>query len=197
MDLYAYAQMGKLEALVTANGISVPRCRGYRLMKDEEPVPPEKIQEMIQQQAIEEAEDLIRIDDFPVCSAPWRSYNPTTDKRIKRYMLRGKNEDGREVSIGIRWERVHGKVRKRLKFAIKRATRRVNEQYELWNRYAGEKDVLYIHARLGSRSWTDYATREAITEQPWFLAKVDDYWDGSYCDIYARLKELPKEEPET
>lgn len=35
MDLYAYCQIDELDELAKKNGISVPRLRGYRLMKDE------------------------------------------------------------------------------------------------------------------------------------------------------------------
>ena len=48
--------------------------------------------------------------------------------------------------------------------------------------------MLYIHARLGTTSWTDEKTKAEVTRQPWFLAKVDDSFDSSYCDIYARIR---------
>ena len=38
MDLGAYAQIDDLGAIAKANKIEVPRLRGYRLMKDEEPI---------------------------------------------------------------------------------------------------------------------------------------------------------------
>lgn len=59
--------------------------------------------------------------------------------------------------------------------------------HTLFNSYVGRDDVLYIHARLGSTSWTDEKTKAEVTRQPWFLAKVDDSFDSSYCDIYARI----------
>ena len=188
MDLYAYAQMQALEELVKANGIDVPRCRGYRLMKDEEPVSQNEIEEMIREQAILEAENIVLIDDFPVCKSCWRTLSSTTDRRKRRYLVMQKNEKGWEHPVAIRWDRFHGKARKRLKLAIKRATKRVVAQYDLWNQYAGREDILYIHARLGSTSWMDEATKSFVTSQPWCLGKVDDYWDTSYCDIYATIK---------
>lgn len=188
MDLHAYAQMQALDSLVKANGIYVPRCRGYRLMKDEEPVSQEKIDEMIRDQALQEAENIILIEDFPVCQSCWREFGPMTDRRKRRYLVMEKKENGWESPVAIRWDRLHGKVRKRLKFAIKRAAKRVRAQYNLWNQYAGREDVLYVHARLGSTSWTDEETKASVTRQPWCLAKVDDYWDTSYCDIYATIR---------
>ena len=41
MDIFAYAQIGDLEQLAESNGISVPRLRGYRLMRDERPIDPD------------------------------------------------------------------------------------------------------------------------------------------------------------
>lgn len=193
MDLHAYAQMQALDSLVKANGIYVPRCRGYRLMKDEESVSQEKIDEMIRDQALQEAENIILIADFPVCQSCWREFSPMTDRRKRRYLIMEKKENGWESPVAIRWDRFHGKARKRLKFAIKRAAKRVRAQYNLWNQYAGREDVLYVHARLGSTSWTDEETKSSVTRQPWCLAKVDDYWDTSYCDIYATIR-IPEED---
>ena len=39
MDLYAYSQIEKLEELVKANGINLPRLRGYSLMSKEDVSP--------------------------------------------------------------------------------------------------------------------------------------------------------------
>jgi hypothetical protein len=45
MDLYAYSQIDDLKKYLEENNINVPRLRGLRLMKDEEPVSEEKIKE--------------------------------------------------------------------------------------------------------------------------------------------------------
>ena len=89
--------------------------------------------------------------------------------------------------MAVRWDRVHGKRRNAVKRVFKQVRRDVKEQYDLFNSYVGREDVLYIHARLGSTSWTDEKTKAEVTRQPWFLAKVDDSFDSSYCDIYARI----------
>ena len=60
----------------------------------------------------------------------------------------------------------------------------VIRQCETWNKYAGRKDVLYIHSRIG------YNT-EGIDDQPWFLDHVCDAYDGTYCDIYALITIFP------
>ena len=32
-----------------------------------------------------------------------------------------------------------------------------------------------------------YTEKDSIVKQPWFLDRVDDYWDDTYCDFYTRL----------
>ena len=49
MDLGAYMQIADLEEVAKANGIEVPRLRGYRLMANEEQITEEQIQEIIPQ----------------------------------------------------------------------------------------------------------------------------------------------------
>ena len=118
MDLGAYMQIGDLEQLAKANNIEVPRLRGYRLMKDEEPLSAKQIKEMAKE-------------------------------------------------IGITEEKV-------------------KHQYDVFNKYAGKENILYIHARIGGGNWDCFGGNE-LTKQPWFLEKVDDCFDCTYCDIYAQL----------
>ena len=61
MDLYAYTQIVDLQAIADKNGIFVPRCRGYRLMKNEHCVTAAEIEQMISDQALYEAEKLFRL----------------------------------------------------------------------------------------------------------------------------------------
>ena len=102
MDLGAYLQIESLDVIAKANGIEVPRLRGYRLMSTEKP-----------------------------CSD-------------------------------------------------------TSEQYRIFNKYVGRDDVLYIHARIGGANWAFYGGGE-LEKQPWFIEKVDDEYDNTYCDIYARI----------
>ena len=57
----------------------------------------------------------------------------------------------------------------------------------MWNKYVGRENVLYIHSRIGGTNW-DYYNGNELTKQPWFLEKVDNYFDSTYCDIYALIK---------
>lgn len=48
------------------------------------------------------------------------------------------------------------------------------------------KNVLYIHARLGTSNWSN-TTWEDFRKSSWFLDGCDDASDRSYCDIYAKI----------
>lgn len=186
MDLFAFSQIEDLSKIANANGINVPRLRGYRLMADEKPVTEEEIHEMIQKQAVEEAKDLC-VSNWG--KNIWHSYCKRTDKIRKKYLIRQTSEENKyQEEIGIRWDRIHGKRRKLLKWNIRKAERRIRDQYALWNKYAGQTDILYIHARIGGNNWRWYEAETTVANQPWFLAKVDDCWDPTYCDIYAKLQ---------
>ena len=184
MDLYAYTQIEDLQAIADRNGISVPRCRGYRLMKNEERVTAAEIEQMIIEQALYEAEKLFRLHP----SGLFYEYSDCAKARARRYIVIRKNENGFDEPVAVRWDRVHGKKRKAVKRVFRQVRRDVKDQYALFNSCVGREDVLYIHARLGSTSWTDEKTKAEVTRQPWFLAKVDDSFDSSYCDIYARIE---------
>lgn len=59
-------------------------------------------------------------------------------------------------------------------------------QIERFNNYCGQEGVYMIHARVGGDNWDYYDGEEKIATQPWFLEKVDDDFDNTYCDIYVR-----------
>jgi len=60
------------------------------------------------------------------------------------------------------------------------------KQYETFNKYVGRNDILCIHARIGGSNWPYY--KDQVINQPWFIEKIDDGFDETYCDIYARIK---------
>lgn len=194
MDLGAYANIDTLEKVAEANHISVPRLRGYRLMKFEDRV---DLAECLKGIETSCCEDLIE------CSwdqGGWYSFGPTTDRNKKRYMT-WHNEvntrcDGstysRIVFDDIKWEKIHGKHRKVLKLAIKQKKKSTLAQYDTWNKYCGRDDVLYIHARIGGNNWTYYEGNKLVATQPWFLDRVDDCFDCTYCDIYAKISVFPE-----
>ena len=188
MDLYAYCQIEDLEKIAKDNGIEIPRLRGYRLMRDETPVTRDEIKKMKDESAIDVAKRLCRAKPFwnphPFCS----TYNSYTDYLIDFYLVKGKDEEGNDCYTDIRWDRIHGKKRKILKYEIKKKKRAIQAQYDAWNQYAGKEGVLYVHSRMGGGNWKYYEDKDSIIKQPWFLERVDDCWDNTYCDFYCSVK---------
>lgn len=163
MDLYAYSQIADLSEIAKKNGIECPRLRGYRLMKAEEPITSEFWKE--EKYIVHIVEDLYG----------WR-----TDEKRNFYVL-----DNGGIKQ-VRWDRIHGKKRKILKTAIHNNNTRYKRQFDMWNKYAGQDGVLYIHARIGGNNWPYYY--KDVVNQTWFIEKVDDAFDSTYCDIYASIK---------
>ena len=98
-----------------------------------------------------------------------------------------------KMPVDVNWKNVHGKHRKLLKYTLRKTAKLVNAQYAVWNRYAGRADILYIHARIGGGNWPYY--RGEVENKPWFLEKIDDAFDSTYCDIYAQMKTTEEVRP--
>ena len=188
MDLGAYIQIEDLEKIAKDNNIEVPRLRGYRLMKDEQIVPSEEIKKLMKDCEVMVCERLCQAEPF------WSSYpdyycsSSYTDFLRDYFLIKKLDEDGYKKYVGIRWDRIHGWKRKVLKFAIKKQKRRIQKQLDMYNKYVGNENVLYIHARVGGDNWNYYDCNHLLNK-PWFLDKVDDYFDDTYCDIYALINQ--------
>ena len=178
MDLGAYVNIGEdeIEQIVKANGIEVPRLRGYRLMKDEEPVDLKTM--WTKADDAECAIDLCVSRPFWNTNTNLSEYSEVTDWYKEYFLL--PNEGG------VRWDRIHGWKRRVLKTYIHNEKKRKLEQYKVWNKYAGRDDILYIYARIGGGNWPYYFDK--VINQPWFIEKVDDSFDSTYCDIYAKIE---------
>lgn len=178
MDLGAYANIEALDELVKKNGIYCPRLRGYRLMKDEEKVDINEVTKGIDKQCLHNF-----CTSMPIWSTnpKWYESSDYTDYVCKYY-----GGDIFDKDSVVRWDRIHGKKRRILKTAIHNKKKEILRQYEMWNKYVGRPDILYIHARLGGANWEYYHSQ--VDKQPWFLEKVDDSFDSTYCDIYAKIK---------
>lgn len=187
MDLGAYAQINELEQIAKENGIEVPRLRGYRIMKNEEPVSKEHINEMKRNCEISVVKDLCEATPFWNSNPQYWTMDTYTDYLKQYFLTVEKDEDGRLEYTGIRWDRIHGWKRKVLKFEIKKQKRRIQQQYDMWNKYAGKEGILYIHSRIGGNNWKCYDGKAELISQPWFLDRVDDCFDSTYCDFYARI----------
>lgn len=177
MDLGAYSNIEILEEVAKKNNIHVPRLRGYRLMKDEEVV---EINELYEGMDVEIVRRLVHKCPFWSYRSSCSQYDSYTDWLEEQYI--SKDKDGTEY---IRWELIHGWKRRELKTAIHNEKNKFKKQYEVWNKYAGKDNVLYIHARIGGGNWPTYY--KEVVNQPWFLEKVDDGFDSTYCDIYAKI----------
>lgn len=187
MDVGAYAQIGPLNKVMSDNGIGIPRLRGLRLMSIEDPYSQEDIDRWVKHIALRECE---------MACEGYFQYNPmfhefsTETKRLKnKYLLYAKDDEHHLDPIGVNWKAIHGKKRKLFKYRIKNARRRVVDNVRIFNKYCGRHDVLYIHARIGGYNWKDYDGPE-IEKQEWFLERIDDPFDDTYCDIYAKIKPL-------
>lgn len=209
MDIDAYMQIYDLEKVAQLNGISVPRLRGYRLMKDESALSAQEIAESVIAHELELCERACRSVPRFKPNSGCSEYPLTTKKLIKKYLIQetktGHRDDGTEytytVTTEFRWDRIRGKNKKELKFSLKKGKSAVIKQLETFNKYAGRDDILYIHARIGGGNWDSYGGPD-LEKKPWFVEKVDDYFDSTYCDIYAKIdpatvlaaKELQPEE---
>lgn len=186
MDLGAYANIDDLEQIAKDNRIVIPRLRGYRLMQHEKPVSQKDINQMKIEVAIETAENLCEAVPFWSANPKYCESGYYTD-HIKNHFLIKDETDEYTKYIGICWDRIHGWKRKVLKFEIKKQQRKVQQQYNLWNKYAGKENVLYIHSRMGGNNWDAYDKKIELMHQPWFLDRVDDCYDSTYCDFYAKI----------
>lgn len=176
MDLGAYRQIERLSKIAADNGINVPRLRGYRLMSEEKAESEEEAMKAMLDRAF-------YVDMATSC--PAFAINPCgyelsrrTKWIRKKYLTKDETD--------LRWDKLHGKKRKNAKYLVKTMTRKTKEQLSAYNRYAGQEGVLYIHARIGGYNWNQYGGKD-LEKEPWFLEKVDDAYDGTYCDIYARV----------
>lgn len=187
MDLGAYAQIEDLGEVAKKNGIVVPRLRGYRLMRDEEPVSLKYTEEEMSALEVRCARELITAAPFWSTNPTCWTYDDYTDLLCDYYLIKGKepNEYGNRPYVAVNWSRIHGKKRKILKTEIHNQKRRALKQMEMFNKYAGRDDVLYVHARIGGGNWSTYYMD--VVGKPWFIDKVDDSFDDTYCDIYARI----------
>lgn len=195
MDLGAYIQIDELEELAKKNGIEVSRLRGYRLMKNEKPV---SLEDLYADVEVEECADLI---EQSWVNSHCYALSWATDRNKRKYMkyhtVTHTYENGdtwtKDVPYSVKWEKIHGKHRKALKLAIKQRKKIIKAQYDMWNKYCGRDDVLYIHARLGTYSWSDIK-HTSYKDRLWYLESCDDSCDRSYCDIYAKIVEADKNE---
>lgn len=177
MDLGAYAQIEDLDKIAKENGIEVPRLRGYRLMSEEERA---DYSDMLNYIEIDCTMALCEASPFWSNNTDYYEVNQYVDW-LKHWFLEYKDNK----AIRVRWERIHGWKRKKLKLAIHNRKKRIKNYYDTWNKYVGREDILYIHSRIGGGNWSHYF--QDVVNKSWFIEKVDDPYDSTYCDIYAHI----------
>ena len=111
MDLGAYVQIEELSEIAQRNGINCPRLRGYRLMKNEEPIDFAKWKkEHMRSLEVGCLCELIR--GRWVYNNWFSDYCPGTNKNIARYI---NGDYWRDENSTVRWNRIHGKRKNCLK----------------------------------------------------------------------------------
>ena len=143
MDLQAYLNIDDLSAVAEANGIEVPRLRGYRLMALEQPMTEEEIWSMEQSMVRYTYKDGCNSIPRFTPQSGWSEFSPLSEWYQEKYLT----PEG-----DLKWNLIHGKRRKNMKFAVKKVKRAVREECAAWNRYAGMEDVLYVMARIGGNN---------------------------------------------
>lgn len=190
MDLYAYSQIDVLDYVARANGIECPRLRGYRLMREQERADDHYTKAEIEEEATRIVENLCEAEPFWNPNSCCHSLCWETDLK-KDYFLISKEVISEYTHkpykeyIGVRWDRIHGWKRKVLKTEIHNSITGSLRSIRTFNKYVGRDDVLYIHARIGGGNWPYYFDK--VVNQPWFIEKIDDCFDSTYCDIYAKI----------
>ena len=195
MDLFAYSKIDDLDAIAKANGIVIPRLRGYRMMEAEEPYSEKQIADTLELAKHYELERAVESIPRFSLNPEWTELSSWTDYLKKYYLnyktVKEKGFDGKEYedmrATSIKWDLIHGKHRKNVKFLLKKARKAVLNDLNTFNKYAGQKDVLYIHCRMGDTNSARFRGM-CLDQKPWFLEAVDDWFDPTYCTIYAKIK---------
>lgn len=186
MDLYAYAQIPRFKQLAEEHNIIVPRLRGYRLMSEEDRYEQTEIDKLKRSVVVEVAEDMCRAKPFWSRTPKYREISSETDRICARYLFVETDEDGCKEYVDVRWDALDDNMRETLLAAVEEKQQAIQKQFDTFNKYVG-KNVLYIHSRMGGGNWEYYESKDALMAQPWFLERVDDCVDGTYCDFYASL----------
>ena len=175
MDLGAYVQIEDLRNLANENGIVVHRLRGYRLMENEKPITDEEMAKQIRDAELSAVEHAYAARPAGSVSPAWFQYDYEVSMKLNRAI-----ENRSSAEPRILWNRIRGRVRKTAKYFTKKYKKAAEEQWALWNEFAGKPGVLYIHSR-------DAAHLSDYKAQPWCLGACLDWFDNTYCDIYAKI----------
>ena len=183
MDLKAYVQIEAYENLLKQNNIRIPRLRGIDLCIDMKPWTEEECRREKNSISNRTCENLCTSKPFWTNYSGCYEFSDWTDLLREYYMVKS----GESFFYDdIRWDRIHGWKRKVLKTEIHKNIINFERYFATWNKYCGCNDVIRIHSRIGGGHWIYYGGPE-LSRQSWFIEKVDDYFDSTYCDIYVRI----------
>ena len=87
MDLYAYLQIEDYDALAKANGIEIPRLRGYRWMENEQCLSKEDIDNCLNEARARAYEHVLTADPPFSINPEYYTLSYTTDQRKKKYLI--------------------------------------------------------------------------------------------------------------
>ena len=149
----------------------------FELMSDKKPVSLEEIAKRKAKDAVKVLKPLL--SNYPAWAMNEKygyCWRPGSDLKWDHYMTKDENGEYN----GIRWDRIHGKHRKVLKYKLKKNNKKIDKQYNAWNKYVGRKDVAYMYTY-----W--YYLRNEVLKQPYILEIVDDHFDLDYSYVYAKI----------
>lgn len=130
MDIGAYAKINDLSTILDSTGINIPRLRGLRLMAMEERITEEEIKEMTASAEVDAVEDLVRACPPWSVNSDCHSYCKRTDDNLKRFLVYTKKENGYERPTAVRWEKIHGTRRKKIKLLAKTQIRHIRKSID-------------------------------------------------------------------
>lgn len=193
MDLNAYLQIEDLERILKENGIELPRLRGIDLCKNLTPWSDKEILQVENDIRLNTCDYLCESEPFWNPKANCYVLDSFTDERKRKYIEYIKDEDGYEIPSRIKWENIHGRKRKILKTEIHNRLAEFYRYVDVWNKYCGKEDVVRVHTRMGGGNWSwddpDWIKRRSdIVSAPWFIERIDDYYDSTYCDFFCKIK---------
>lgn len=171
----------------------MPRIRGYYLCTDMTPWTKEEIERTKKDIEIDVCKKLCRSIPRFSPNLNCMELSKRTDRIVNKYMiLESLSPDlpSYKIETGIKWDKIHGKKRKILKTAIHNKLKEFNKYVTMWNSYCGREDVMCICSRIGGNNWNYYrvdANGKSLDSNDWFLEKVDDWYDNTYCYIYAKI----------
>ena len=152
------------------------RSWGFKPMSDKKLSNPEEIAKRKHEDAVQTLENLLV--RYPAWStrSHWSVYDWRSHLRREHYLTKDEHGDYN----GIRWDRIHGKHRKLLKYKLKKHSPEIDKQYNVWDKYAGREDVAYIYIKY-------YHLKDELYNQPWFLEKVYDYFEPTCCYVFVKI----------